>query len=214
VKICEKCRVPKSLDDFHKSKSEKDGRQRRCKLCKSNWEKEHKEEKKIKNAAYYKVHGESIRKHVKEYAIANKDYIKSWRQKYNQKRKEQHRAYINERRKRLGRGKPWAGKKAADRRYYRANKQKFFDYAAQRRAWENNPLLHHERIRRHDIFARDNFICHICKKKVRKGDLSIDHLIPVSKGGRHISENLATAHLRCNIGRGAGRKPAQLRLFG
>lgn len=33
VKTCTKCRVEKSVEDFHRSKSEKDGRQRVCAAC-------------------------------------------------------------------------------------------------------------------------------------------------------------------------------------
>jgi 5-methylcytosine-specific restriction endonuclease McrA len=44
--------------------------------------------------------------------------------------------------------------------------------------------------------------------------MTLDHLIPLSKGGNHTSDNLALAHGRCNSRRGAGRIPAQLRLLG
>lgn len=62
------------------------------------------------------------------------------------------------------------------------------------------------------LAKRDGFICHICKGRVLPPDASIDHLIPLSKGGQHIWANVALAHGRCNSRRGAGRLPAQLRL--
>ncbi|MHB0828007.1 MAG: HNH endonuclease [Schaalia turicensis] len=53
------------------------------------------------------------------------------------------------------------------------------------------------------IYARDQGVCHICRTQVRREDASLDHLIPVSRGGLSIESNLALAHLRCNTSRGA-----------
>jgi 5-methylcytosine-specific restriction endonuclease McrA len=62
------------------------------------------------------------------------------------------------------------------------------------------------------IGARDNWRCHLCKKKVVRRQASVDHLIPFAMGGSDNETNLALAHKRCNFSRGAGRLPAQLRL--
>jgi len=48
---------------------------------------------------------------------------------------------------------------------------------------------------RHRIFARDGFACVYCGAKQ---DLACDHIIPVSKGGSSVAENLATACKPCN----------------
>jgi 5-methylcytosine-specific restriction endonuclease McrA len=72
-------------------------------------------------------------------------------------------------------------------------------------------IVHVDRVA---IIARDRSICHICRKKVSREDMSLDHLIPLACGGPHIPENLAVAHRRCNSRRGVGRMiPAQLRLL-
>lgn len=63
------------------------------------------------------------------------------------------------------------------------------------------------------VAERDGWRCHICKKKVEVGDASVDHLVPLSKGGDHSWENVSLAHKRCNSRRGPGRLPAQLRLL-
>ncbi len=47
-----------------------------------------------------------------------------------------------------------------------------------------------------EIFARDGFICHYCGE--RGGNLEVDHMIPVSRGGTDESGNLTTACRRCN----------------
>ncbi|MBF6368413.1 HNH endonuclease [Nocardia puris] len=55
------------------------------------------------------------------------------------------------------------------------------------------------------MFERDRWKCHLCKRKVRRSAVvphplapTIDHVIPLSKGGTHEPANCATAHFRCN----------------
>lgn len=71
-----------------------------------------------------------------------------------------------------------------------------------------------------EIFERDGWRCHLCKKLVRKtasrnhpDGATIDHLVPRADGGADAPSNVATAHLRCNLAK--GRKPMneQLRLI-
>lgn len=71
-----------------------------------------------------------------------------------------------------------------------------------------------------EIARRDNWTCHICAKKVRRGlsglhpdGPTIDHLVPLSAGGDDLAYNVALAHRQCNVRRGA-HGAAQLRLVG
>lgn len=52
---------------------------------------------------------------------------------------------------------------------------------------------------RHNIFKRDNYECQYCG--VSK-NLTLDHLIPRSKGGKSSWKNLVTACKKCNAGKG------------
>lgn len=55
---------------------------------------------------------------------------------------------------------------------------------------------------RYDILNRDNFTCVICGASSRQGvRLHVDHIIPVSKGGKSVPSNLRTLCERCNIGK-------------
>lgn len=51
-----------------------------------------------------------------------------------------------------------------------------------------------------DIFVRDNYTCQYCNK--RGGKLTIDHRMPVSRGGDDNKENLCVACHRCNCRKG------------
>lgn len=202
MKTCTKCHTEKALDDFHKSKNTKDGRQSYCKLC-----------NKLIGSIYRRTHPESSRASTNRYRAKYPDRVKLCGDQYRQSHREELCLKQREYTKRFGR-KPWSGSKAAHKRYYQANKEKYLNYTARRRAWKTNQSLPHERVSRKEIFKRDNFICHLCKKKVKTEQLSIDHLIPLSQGGQHTYGNLATAHLLCNQRRGVNHRPAQLRLFG
>jgi predicted nucleic acid-binding Zn ribbon protein len=69
-----------------------------------------------------------------------------------------------------------------------------------------------------DLARRDGAKCNICQRKIdmNKSGLqalgpTIDHILPVSKGGTNDPSNLALAHRRCNVLRG-NRQPAQMML--
>lgn len=55
---------------------------------------------------------------------------------------------------------------------------------------------------RYNVLSRDNFRCVICGKSRKDGIvLEVDHIIPVSKGGRTELDNLQTLCERCNRGK-------------
>ncbi len=55
---------------------------------------------------------------------------------------------------------------------------------------------------RYDILNRDGFKCQICGSTKDDGvKLHVDHIIPVSKGGRTVPDNLRTLCDRCNSGK-------------
>ena len=52
---------------------------------------------------------------------------------------------------------------------------------------------------RAEVFRRDN---HLCLKCGAGDGLSIDHIVPVSKGGQNTLDNLQTLCMPCNISKG------------
>lgn len=64
-------------------------------------------------------------------------------------------------------------------------------------------------IRPRDVYERDGWVCHICELPVDESvkwpdpmSPSLDHVIPLSKGGHHVWDNTALAHLDCNVRKG------------
>ena len=55
------------------------------------------------------------------------------------------------------------------------------------------------RLSRKNIFERDGHRCQYCGKRFSKQDLTIDHVLPRSRGGRDTWENLVLACVKCNL---------------
>lgn len=64
---------------------------------------------------------------------------------------------------------------------------------------------------RFNLFLRDSFACVYCGWDVKE-DLTFDHLIPRSKGGRTTWSNIVTACAPCNLRKG-GRLPKEAGMF-
>lgn len=58
------------------------------------------------------------------------------------------------------------------------------------------------------LFARDRHLCLYCGQHYSRGELTRDHVVPLSRGGRDAWVNVVTACLHCNIRKG-GRTPQQ-----
>lgn len=78
-------------------------------------------------------------------------------------------------------------------------------YSARRRAVmaKGDDIVHLK------VFERDDWTCHICKRKIDRwlrGDAwmraTIDHVVPICKGGTHTYDNCAAAHWLCNMKKG------------
>ena len=57
--------------------------------------------------------------------------------------------------------------------------------------------------KRFNVLKRDKYICQYCGLKAPDVTLEIDHIIPTSKGGSSIIDNLTTSCWDCNRGKGS-----------
>lgn len=58
------------------------------------------------------------------------------------------------------------------------------------------------KLSRENIFRRDNFQCRYCGKKLIKRELTCDHIVPRSQGGKKTWKNIVTACKSCNNKKG------------
>jgi len=89
---------------------------------------------------------------------------------------------------------PWNDKR---RDYYHRRR------ALKRQASTGRPVLLTE------IADRDGWTCQLCEEQVDRSlewpdplSPSLDHTIPLSRGGAHDPDNVQLAHLRCNVAKG------------
>lgn len=61
---------------------------------------------------------------------------------------------------------------------------------------------------RRTLFRRDNFQCQYCLKKPGNNELTLDHIVPRSRGGRTTWENVVCACVDCNAFK-ANRTPTE-----
>lgn len=61
---------------------------------------------------------------------------------------------------------------------------------------------------RRNIYARDSNRCQYCGKKFPTTELSLDHVIPKSQGGKTTWDNIVCCCVKCNVRKG-GRTPEQ-----
>jgi 5-methylcytosine-specific restriction endonuclease McrA len=55
---------------------------------------------------------------------------------------------------------------------------------------------------RGNIYLRDSNRCQYCGKKFSSSELSLDHVVPISRGGKSTWENVVCACLPCNVKKG------------
>lgn len=173
VKICKGkigCGKSKSIEEFALN-------QNTCRECKKLYSKKRRKDPVVKQQ--------------------EKDYRDKWKQanpnyysNYNNERKDD-----PEYRKRVN-------KTTAD--WKKRNPEKANQQWHIRRANKHN--AEYEKIDNNKVFERDKYICQICMTEVDR-DLkwpdpmskSLDHMLPLSKGGKHLYSNVRLAHLICNL---------------
>jgi 5-methylcytosine-specific restriction endonuclease McrA len=64
---------------------------------------------------------------------------------------------------------------------------------------------------RRTVLARDHYTCQYCGRQPSRKDLTVDHILPRSRGGHTTWENVVTACQRCN-GRKGNRTPDEANL--
>lgn len=172
--------------------------------------------------AAYASNVEEIRRRAREYCKANKDKRKAYRHRNAERIKERNAKYR-------------AGHKAEISAYQKAYQEKNRAACTHHvvKCMKAKPALYreihrgsHDRrrarilslptetFRNSEIFARDNWTCHLCKGPVDPDlkypnpmSASLDHVVPIARGGSHTRGNVACSHLKCNVIKNARSHP-------
>lgn len=207
MKSCSLCKTTKPFSEFHRSKDNRDGLTYICKECAKaktrQWAKANPCRQKANGRASYLATSDKYKQRAKLWALNNAEKRRAIRQKSANKRREANRL----RRNVQSRFRYW--KNVEKSRKYSLKCAKLFK--------ERHPDIHRIRSRssKHrkralalgvnsgpvsftKIVKRDGMKCHICRKLVALPYLQFDHVIPLSKGGEHLEENIVVTHAACN----------------
>ena len=181
-KACTKCGVTKPLTAYYRDKARRDGHAAHCKVCASASQK-----------AYREANAERIAAYDKAYHEANAERILARNKAYHEANAERIAA----------RKKAYHAERLATDAEYRARRKAV--HTRRRRLLANaksEPYL------RDEIFARDGWVCGICDEpidpQVQWPDpacATIDHIVPLSRGGDDTPANVQAAHGSCNYGK-------------
>lgn len=75
------------------------------------------------------------------------------------------------------------------------------DYSRRRRAEKLGAETEHVSL--DDVVARDGDACYLCGRETDRDDRTLDHVVPLTRGGGHTLSNVRVAHRRCNSKKGA-----------
>ena len=95
----------------------------------------------------------------------------------------------------------------ADRLWREQNPDKLWQIGARRRARERAAFV--EDVDRTVVFERDDWTCRICDEPLARDAVhpdplspTVDHVVPLSRGGKHSYANVQSAHFLCNVLKG------------
>lgn len=180
-KKCNRCDKTKSIDSFGLDSSSRDGHKTICKQCKS-----------VINKDYNTKNSERILANKRRYYLENAEEIIIKRREYRKKNSD----VLSQR----------------QRKYYLKNREYIIERQSKitkiRRARLFSAFV--EPVCEKKLFIRDEGLCYVCSKKIdldlswpHPMSKSLEHIIPLSKGGKHSYENTALSHLVCNIRKGS-----------
>jgi 5-methylcytosine-specific restriction endonuclease McrA len=200
AKTCTQCGELKLLTEYSKNSAAKDKLRAACRICdaaaRSKYRAENHDEHIAYNLKYYQDNKESERLRKKKWSADNLEYTTAYSKEYHKKNKEAH--------------------NAASREYAKNNRDKYNEADRRRRARKLNDgeaysVTPYSELQVLALYGTD---CHICNRPVdmsapravgRPGwetGLHIEHVIPLSKGGPDVLENVRPSHGYCNLSKG------------
>jgi HNH endonuclease len=222
MRKCLKCNTEKTELDFYKNKTTKDGIDVYCKECRKKDRKEYYKNNKEKELKKIKINYKKNRKKILEkskiYRLNNKSYIKKYDKDYyknhSQKIKEQTKLYYeNNKEECIIRNELWKEKHPEKVKEIKTNWKK--NNPEKVRASSKNDG-HKRRARCRETDVTTDFLiqleentkycptCGIIMNRINyhPAQKTIDHIILLSLGGKHMKNNIRCICRRCN-----GKRP-------
>lgn len=205
-KQCTICGEFLPLERFHVARLGKFGRAARCKGC-----------VKQLSATYYLENSDRINERNKSWKAANREKANAAKRRRRKRdvekaRAERRRSYLRNKEAENARARAYHAANAERRRaqlkeWKLANPEKAAELAARHLARRRAKTTRVEPV---DLRALWDGFCGICGDALDEGvsypdpmSKSLDHIIPLAKGGTHTRDNLQWSHLTCNMRKSA-----------
>jgi 5-methylcytosine-specific restriction endonuclease McrA len=157
-----------------------------CPECKKRYMREWRERNREHTIAYNREHYESQRQWMQDHPDRVIDYNRRYNEKVNGTPQREYE--LRNKEVQAARRSSWKKK----------NFMKVREYSRRRDSWMSGA----DPIDYAAILDRDGWICHLCGGDIlSKEELHFDHVIPLSRGGKHAIDNIRPAHARCNWGK-------------
>lgn len=181
-KVCTKCKVWRPVTRYLKRLASLDGYDSICKECRNaasrQWRAENKDRVAGLNQEFYKTNRAERLAYHRRYRQTNKERIKQLMSKFRRERPDYHRNYMRR----------WAQEnvdkiRAKDnaRRVFKMDRSDTFTAAE----WQA-------------LKARYNYTCLRCGRREPEIKLTVDHVVPISKGGAGTIDNIQPLCKPCN----------------
>jgi len=216
MKICTECKIEKDLEDFGKHKATKDGKRTKCKVCRRLEDKEYRLKNKNVSELYYELNKDKISNQSKSNYLKNKTKILSKNKLYRDKNedkikksrkksrlenedkiKKQKKEYRDNNKERIKELRQINIKKTKLHRSSDRGKSVRAKAEAKRRAIKILGAFENTNHENYLIECLYKF----CQFKTSETEIQhhVDHIKPLSKGGKHNPSNLQILTAEANL---------------
>lgn len=168
------------------------------------WDKANPEKRRRRNQQWNEANQERRRELGRQYRESHREQYAAYQRKWYRDNRDYYRQYYEaHKREKSEYNQRWREAHEQERREYRhrwskANREKTREYTRRYRARKKNAAV--GPVDEMAIYERDGRKCIYCPSTT---DLTLDHLVPLSRDGAHSQDNLAVACRSCNSRKGA-----------